>query len=123
MMSKFSPCLHGVGDRQKQEQDETENAEGETNLRRVHECAGAGAHGQGPTEITATSAEAERPGRPEAASGGMREQTAAYHFRIDRSGRPGNRPAKNEAVNEDGIHAMLVTALSSRAQRRISQAT
>ena len=104
--------------RKKKQQQQTENPQRHSYLWRVHERARTRAHAQRPAKIATACAESKWPGRPKPAAGGMRKQTAADHFRVDRSRRPCHRPAENETVNEcvhcESAPALLVIPSAAR---------
>src|SRR5436309_5497717 len=92
------PCSNGEVDRQKEKQYQTHECENTPNRDRVEQGACADGNAKGPHEIAGTRAKTNRPGGPESPTAVLRQQTAPDHFGINRSWRPGNRPAENVTV-------------------------
>ena len=100
MQMRRPPGAAREDESEKEQEQETDHAENEVQSRRSEKRARAGGHSQGPDKIARARAEPDLPRRPKAAPLRTRQQRPPDHLRVDRSRRPGDRPTKDQSVND-----------------------
>src|SRR5262249_7919760 len=100
MSAIFSPGAASKTESEKKQEQQTHNPEREMQARRGEEHTCSRGHPERPDKIAGARSEPELPGGPESSSLCARNERAPNHFCVNWPRRPGNRPAKDETIND-----------------------